>query len=124
VTQGEDNAGSEESASDGWERYGELAEKYQEPAEPDPDAIGPEIPTAPDPTKWESEVDPELRVRFWGLVLVFNVALLAVALGAMFIAFEGNFELGGQLLLGGGLLGAYGFYRYRSTKTKLRDQNG
>ena len=127
---GSDGSGSGESDSDGWQQYGELAEydelaeQYGEPEEPDPDAIGPEIPEVPDPTEWESEPDAELQFRFWGLVAVFNVALLALSLGAMFIAFEGNLELGSQLLLAGGLLGGYGYYRYRSTKATLAEQNG
>lgn len=124
MSPGDEESRSDESRSEGWARYGDLAEKYQEPHEPDPDAIGPEIPSAPDPTEREGEVDPEIRARFWGLVLVFNVALLALSLGAMFIGFEGNLELGGQLLLVGGILGAYGLYRYRSTKAELLDQNG
>lgn len=84
-----------------------------EPSEPDPGALGPEAPTAPDLSQRASEADPEVRTLFWWLVLVFNVALMAASVGLMFVAFKGNWTLGGQLILVGLVLGGYGYVRYR-----------
>ncbi len=98
------------------------ADQYTEPEEFDPMELGPEIPEPPDPTDNETEIDPATHRLFWGLVAVFNIALLAVSLGAMFAVFEGRFELGGQLILAGVVLGGYGYYRYH--RFKSTDHNG
>lgn len=59
------------------------------------------------------DVDPEVSRTFWRLVVVFDVALLALAVGPMFIYFRGDWTTGGRLLLLGGVAFAYGVYRYR-----------
>lgn len=59
------------------------------------------------------EAPPALRRAFWRLVFVFNVALLAAALGAMLIGFEGNVQQGGGLLVVGTGTFLYGLWRYR-----------
>ena len=103
-----------------WDESDVLDDKYSEPEEDQFD-ITPDIPEAPSP----EDADPQLQMRFWSLVVVFNIALLALSVGAMFVVFEENVELGGQLFLGGVIVGAYGLYRYRTTKEKLYDdQNG
>lgn len=61
----------------------------------------------------ESDASPELRRKFWWLVLVFNVALGALAVGAMLVAFRGQLDTGGSLLAAGTILAAYGYYKYR-----------
>lgn len=61
----------------------------------------------------ESDADPQLQRRFWLLVLVFNVALLAASVGAMLAAFRGQYDTGGSLLAAGAILAAYGSYKYR-----------
>lgn len=61
----------------------------------------------------ESAASTELKRKFWSLVLVFNVALGALSVGAMFVGFEGDWELGGSLLAAGAILALYGFYKYR-----------
>lgn len=81
-----------------------------EPEEFDPDSLG---PSAPDLSANASNADPETARLFWTLVMVFNISLLGVSLGVMFVVFQQNFQLGGQLFLGGSILFAYGYYRYR-----------
>jgi hypothetical protein len=103
-----------------WREYESV--EYGEPEEFDPHSLGPDVPEAPDYT--DVDVDRSLGIRFWGLVLVFNVALLALSLGLMFIAFEGNFSLGGRLVGGGLLLSGYGYYQYRRTKRDLAADTG
>lgn len=70
-----------------------------------------------------SNADPWLQRQFWLLVVVFNVALLAVSLGAMFVGFQGRWSLGGRLFLAGVVLFAYGAYRFRKTKRELAARN-
>lgn len=108
----------EEESPGSWREHEQVDEQYREPDLEGAD-VGPEIPTPPDPS--ENDVDPELARRFWALVLVFNVALLALSLGAMFVVFERNYSLGGQLLLAGGATFGFGVYRYRTAKAHLAD---
>lgn len=116
----EDEEGGTEGSPGDW-RW--LEQRYStEPEEVDPDEIGPEVPEAPEaPDMTEVDVDPGLQNRFWALVGVFNLALLAVSLGVMFVGFRGNWELGGQLTVGGLLLFGFGYYRYRKTKAALAE---
>jgi hypothetical protein len=95
--------------------------KYGEPPEPDPHELGPPIPEAPDPTETDAEIDPGTYRLFWGLVVVFNLSLLALSLGVMFAAFEGRFEFGAQLFLAGAILFAYGYVRYRKFEREKDD---
>jgi hypothetical protein len=101
-----------------WREHESVDEQYREPDVEGPD-LGPDIPTPPDPA--ENDVDPDLARRFWALVAVFNVALLALSLGVMFVVFERNYALGGQLLVGGAAAFAFGLYRYRTAKAELGD---
>jgi len=87
-----------------------------EPEEFDPESLGPESPSIPDLSEKASEADPEVSGLFWWLVVVFNVALMAFSLGLMFIIFQQNWTLGGQLSLAGLVLGGYGYVRYRRFK--------
>lgn len=100
--------------------YEEIADRYREPEPDDPD-LGPDIPEAPDPTT--NDVDPELSARFWALVLVFNVALLGIGIGALLAVADGNVELGGQLFAGGCIVFAYGVYRYREAKRQFATES-
>lgn len=112
----------EESSPGGWRA---LEERYNaEPEEFDPQELGPDIPEAPDLT--EVEASSEVQYRFWALVMVFNVALLATSIGVMFIGFQGEWTLGGQLTIAGLVLFAFGYYRYRQTKAALaeKDEDG
>nr|NIX18891.1 hypothetical protein [Actinomycetota bacterium] len=65
-----------------------------------------------------SDAPGPLRRAFWGLVVVFNVALFAAALGAMLIAFRSQWDLGGSLLASGTVLFAYGVFKYRTWKAR------
>jgi hypothetical protein len=111
---------SEDDSPGNWRQY-EAVENH-EPEEFDPDSLGPDVPEPPDPS--ENDADPQIQTRFWALVGVFNVAILGLSVGLMFIAFEGNWDLGGKLAGGGAILGAYGLYRYRETKRMIRERKG
>ncbi|MDZ7701027.1 MAG: hypothetical protein U5J98_02565 [Halobacteriales archaeon] len=87
----------------------------EEPDDPFPDPGDPESRfdlTIPD----GADAPTGLQRAFWGLVAVFNVALFAAALGALLIAFRGQWDLGGSLLAAGAVLFGYGVYRYRRLK--------
>jgi hypothetical protein len=93
-------------------------------------SIGPDAPTVEVPGVGDGEgddgalgadVDPAVSRAFWRLVVVFDVALLALAVGPMFIYFEGNWELGGQLLAVGALAFLYGLYRVRQFRADRGD---
>jgi hypothetical protein len=99
--------------------YGEVDEKYREPEEM---SIGPEIPEAPDLT--DRDVDPVVEGTFWMLVVVFNIGLIAVSVGVMFVILQGNLVLGGQIALAGAVVLSYGIYRYRSAKQVISDRVG
>lgn len=85
-----------------------LSEKSEfEPEEFDPNSLGPGVPT---PTSGDYQSDTAgLFVR---LVVVFNVALLALSLGPMLAYFEGQVDLGLRIFLAGVILFGYGTYRY------------
>lgn len=81
-----------------------------EPEEFDPDSLGPDIPTAPEPPSGGNG-DAAVQSLFWLLVAVANIALLATSLGVMFIVFQGWWTLGVQFTLAGLILGGYVYYR-------------
>jgi len=86
------------------------------PDEPDAQDLGPDVPSPP---PRGSADNPEAVQLFWKLVLVFNVALLALAIGPMFIVFQDQWDLGLQIFFVGALAFAYGtvrYYRFRETK--------
>ena len=61
----------------------------------------------------ESDADPQLQRQFWLLVVVFNVAVMAVSVGAMLAVFRGQWDTGGSLVAGGAILAGYGYFKYR-----------
>lgn len=79
-----------------------------------PDRPGPsvEVP-AVDETPTTADVPAGLQVRFWTLVLVVKVGLLAVALGGMLAGFRGDWR-GGVLAVGGAALVVRAFQRARA----------
>lgn len=99
----------------------DFAERSEfEPDEFDPDSLGPDVPSAPaapDMAANQGNADPAVARAFWTLAVVFNVAIMALSVGAMFVIFRGNYSLGGQLVAVGTILAAYGFYRYRNRPT-------
>ncbi|WP_436906677.1 DUF7322 domain-containing protein [Halosimplex marinum] len=66
-----------------------------------------------DADAFDADVDPELRRTFWRLVVVFDVALLALSLGPMFVYFRGDWATGGPLFALGAVAFAYGVLTYR-----------
>jgi len=71
-----------------------------EPAEFDPNSLGPDIPTAPSvPTVSERDVPSDVASAFWAAVLFANVGLIGVSLGPMLWYFEGMGRVGGGLFL-------------------------
>jgi len=68
----------------------------------------------------ERDVPRRLRREFWTQVLIFNVALFALAVGVMVVAFEGRVQAGAVLVAGGALSFAHGWRRYRA----FRERNG
>ena len=102
----------------------------EESGEPDPEAGllpdeselfpgGPEIeiPKAPEPPD-PSAASKELRRDFWGLVIVINIALFGVTVRPMFVAFRGNWEIGGALFALGAVATVHGLYRYRKVRRR------
>ena len=101
---------------------GVLSEKSPyEPEEFDPSSLGPDVPEAPSPPDGEGYSD--VQSLFWKLVVVFNVALLALSLGPMFAYFEGRVEFGLRIFLVGVVLFAYGTFRYVQFRRE-RDAEG
>jgi hypothetical protein len=94
-----------------------LDEKYQEP---DQQQLRPDIPTAPDTTS--RDVDPVVEGTFWTLVVVFNIGVLMVSVGALLVVFQENRSLGWQLAAAGAVVLGYGFYRYRSAKQLIDER--
>lgn len=95
----------------------DLIPENDQPEEPDPEAeltdheseLPPEPPEPPDP----SDVPKDLKRNFWGLVIVFNVAIFGITVGPMLIGFRGNWRFGGALLGLGIVALVHGLYRYR-----------
>jgi hypothetical protein len=94
--------------------------------EPDRPAV--EVPEAPKPPNMAEtetdfddfgDVDPQLQRLFWKLVFAIKFALLTLTLGALFIVFNGNTVVGGQLLAFGVVLSVYAVYRYRDGKAQI-----
>jgi hypothetical protein len=114
-----DGTGAEDEPEEPFAEYGEVDDRYREPEER---SLGPEIPEAPDLT--DREVDPVIEGTFWMLVVVFNIGLIAVSVGLMFVVFLGDITRGGQITLAGCLVLGYGYYRYRSAKQVISERVG
>jgi len=90
---------------------GPISEKSpHEPAEFDPSSLGPDVPEAPSPP--DGGADSEVAALFWKLVVVFNVALLALSVGPMLAYFEGRVDLGLRIFAVGAVAFGYGLVRY------------
>jgi hypothetical protein len=66
-----------------------------------------------------SDAPAELRAAFWILVVVFNLAILAMSVGAMLLGFRGQWTTGGTLLVAGLLAFAFGVVRVRRVQARL-----
>ncbi|WP_049890532.1 DUF7322 domain-containing protein [Natrinema versiforme] len=60
----------------------------------------------------ETEAPNDLLEAFWVLIIVINGALLALALGVLFLLFEGDTTTGGWLLVIGLVLSGFAARRY------------
>jgi hypothetical protein len=114
-----DDDGEHEPTPDG--RQFDAVTRFEEPEEPGPGDLGPEVPEPPEPS---GDTHPRVHLLFWALVVVFNLAVLAVGVGLVLLVFDGNLELGGQLLVVGTVLLGYGLYRYREAKQEIRALTG
>lgn len=90
------------------------------------DDLGPrvEIPAvdAPNDDETDTDIDPDLAARWWGSVVLANVALGGVAVGAMVVFFRGQWELGGLFVLVG-VVAAAGLVRIVRRVERERDDN-
>jgi hypothetical protein len=81
-----------------------------EPEEFDPASLGPDIPSietnestaaGSDADEMAADVDEELARGFFSAVLLANIGLFALALGALLAYFRGQYTLGGGAMLVG-----------------------
>ncbi|ELZ25497.1 hypothetical protein C475_10714 [Halosimplex carlsbadense 2-9-1] len=84
------------------------------PGEDEGEAAEDEGAELDDDAAFDTDVDPEVSRTFWRLVAVFDVAFLALALGPMFIYFEGDWNVGGPLVALGAVSFLYGVREYRA----------
>lgn len=114
---GRDEEADHEPPTDG-EQF-DVVGRFDEPATDPPDPEQRFDLSVPEPTPGDGDVHPRIRFHFWRLLLVFNVALLGLALGPVLVVFDGNRALGVPVFAGGVLLFAYGLYRYRDAKAEI-----
>lgn len=123
MTSEEDDPGSEAPERRFPVVPGEPDDGERWPEEPDPPEFEPDEDATTAESVGSSSASSELRRTFWVLVIVVDVAVLAVAVGVMFVGFEGRWTLGGQLVLLGLVLGGFGWYRYRRYRRSMADSS-
>lgn len=101
---------------------------WRDDPDPDPPSLGPGAPEVDVPAVETSDsllggADSELARTFWRLVVVIDVGLLAVALGPMFVYFEGDWGRGMALFGFGVAVLVYGVIRYRRYHRKDSDSS-
>ena len=109
-------------------------ERFAEPdPEPDPEADLPdpetELPSVPEGpeveipevTVSEAEVPESLLKDFWTTVLVINVAVLAVSVGAMMVVFDVYRLFGAAVFALGLFSGLRGYRKYRAMDAEYGD---
>ena len=64
----------------------------------------------------ETDVDSDLLTQFWALVIVVNAAVLAFALGLLFLIFESEVTYSTYLVAAGLVLTGFAIHRYRAFK--------
>ncbi|WP_459190986.1 DUF7322 domain-containing protein [Halosimplex sp. J119] len=125
----DDGDGDEEGLLGDAERF----ESSLGPDVPQVDVPEVEIPSVPgadeageideeDADALDADVDPELSRTFWRLVLVFDVAFLALSLGPMFVFFRSDWDTGGPLLALGVVTFLYGVREYHEFRDS--DESG
>lgn len=104
------------------ESDGVLSEKSEyEPEEFDPESLGPDVPSPSG-----SDYNGDATGLFVKLVIVFNIALLALSLGPMLAYFDGQVDLGLRVFLVGLIAFGYGTFRYVrfERERKADDEDG
>lgn len=111
------------ASPDDEERSRSTAPDAFDPTSVEPDVFDPDsaesqidIPEAPDPS--DNDVPPELRRTFWLIVLMVNVGLLALSVGAMFVVFRGQLRFGGSLVVLGVFALLVAYIRYRNHRNQ------
>ena len=93
----------------GTDRFDEPdTDRFEGAGDVNPDALRPDAPA--DPADGEVS-NPEAVRLFPKLVVVFDVALIALALGPMLVVFQDRWELGVQVFAAGVLAFGYGTAR-------------
>jgi hypothetical protein len=103
-----------------------------EPEEFDPDSLGPEVsdPASNVDSGVETslgataDVDDEVFRAFWGSVVFLNVALGALAIGALLVYFRGDWGIGGPALLVGTVAAIFTARFYLQGKQAVRETDG
>lgn len=70
-----------------------------------------------------TEVPTEVRVRFWKLVGLLNVAILVFAIGVLLLLFRGDLYVGGGSAAVGALMLGYCAVDYRRAKARIAEIN-
>ncbi|GAD51354.1 hypothetical protein MBEHAL_0114 [Halarchaeum acidiphilum MH1-52-1] len=87
------------------------------------DSLKPASPASEDEADEDESADVDLsdplQRQFVYLVVVFNLAVLAAALGLLFLYFRGRLVLGGGLAIVGFAGLAYGLYTYRGVQRAI-----
>jgi hypothetical protein len=86
------------------------------------EGLGPDVPQVPQLS--DEDAPSELKKRFWSLVLVFNVALFGMSLGAMLIGFEGRWRVGGAIFAVGAFAFVRGWLGYRKVTRRREADDG
>jgi hypothetical protein len=79
--------------------------------------LAPDPPTIPDTSA--NDADPELKKRFWSLVMIFNVALFGMSLGLMVVGFRGQWKVGGAIFAVGAFAFLRGWRGYQQVNAKV-----
>ncbi|WP_440769273.1 DUF7322 domain-containing protein [Natronorubrum sp. DTA28] len=90
----------------------DLKSEFEEDAIPDPEF-----------SPAETDVDGETLKNFWALVLVINAAVLAYALGVLFLVFEGATTYASYLFAAGLVLTGFGIQRYRTFRRDVESDS-
>ena len=100
-----------------------------EPDEFDPDSLGPDPPDSTRSLRESlgatEDVSDDLFRAFWASVLLLNVALAALSIGAMLIYFRGDYETGAPVLLIGtvaALATARYYWRFKTGRYTQSDE--
>jgi hypothetical protein len=88
-----------------------------EPAEFDPDSLGPDVPgvsRTDELVRAGNQAPKEVQNAFWAAVLFANVGVMGVSLGAMLLYFRGDLRFGGGAFVVGVVGLAMTYRRYRA----------